>query len=58
MGIKDFFQKAFSDMKASTKAQHEVDKARIKAAKGNNEYAETARHHEVSRYFVFFEVWL
>ena len=33
MGIKAFFKKAFSDMKASTKAQHEVDKANFAAAK-------------------------
>ena len=32
MGIKAFFKKAFSDMKASTKAQHEVDKANLAAA--------------------------
>ena len=33
MGIKAFFKKAFSDMKQSTKAQHEVDKANFAAAK-------------------------
>ena len=33
MGIKAFFKKAFADMKASTKAQHEVDKANFAAAK-------------------------
>ena len=33
MGIKAFFKKAFSDMKESTKAQHEVDKANFTAAK-------------------------
>ena len=33
MGIKAFFKKAFSDMKASTRAQHEVDKANLAAAK-------------------------
>ncbi|MBE6532005.1 MAG: hypothetical protein E7676_00660 [Ruminococcaceae bacterium] len=33
MGIKAFFKKAFSDMKESTKAQHEVDKANFAAAK-------------------------
>ncbi len=33
MGIKSFFKKAFSDMKQSTKAQHEVDKANFAAAK-------------------------
>ena len=33
MGLKAFFKKAFSDMKESTKAQHEVDKANFAAAK-------------------------
>ena len=33
MGIKSFFKKAFSDMKESAKAQHEVDKANFAAAK-------------------------
>ena len=33
MGIKAFFRKAFCDMKESTKAQHEVDKANFAAAK-------------------------
>ena len=33
MGIKAFFKKAFSDMKASTKSQHEVDRANFAAAK-------------------------
>ncbi len=33
MGIKRFFKKAFGDMKESTKAQHEVDKANFAAAK-------------------------
>ena len=33
MGIKSFFKKAFSDMKESAKAQHEVDKANLAAAK-------------------------
>ena len=33
MGIKSFFGKAFDDMKESTKAQHEVDKANFAAAK-------------------------
>ncbi len=32
MGIKAFFKKAFRDMKESTKAQHEVDKANLAAA--------------------------
>ena len=33
MGIKNFFKKAFADMKESAKAQHEVDKAEFAAAK-------------------------
>jgi len=33
MGIKAFFKKAFGDMKASAKAQHEVDRANFAAAK-------------------------
>ncbi len=33
MGIKSFFKKAFTDMKESAKAQHEVDKANFAAAK-------------------------
>ena len=33
MGIREFFKKAFDDMKESTKAQHEVDKANFAAAK-------------------------
>ena len=33
MGIKAFFKKAFGDMKESTMAQHEVDKANFAAAK-------------------------
>ncbi len=33
MGIIAFFKKAFADMKQSTKAQHEVDKANYAAAK-------------------------
>ena len=36
MGIKSFFKKAFGDMKASTKAQHEVDKANWEAAKAES----------------------
>ena len=33
MGLGSFFKKAFGDMKESTKAQHEVDKAQFQAAK-------------------------
>ena len=36
MGIKSFFGKAFDDMKESTKAQHEVDKANFAAAKAES----------------------
>ncbi len=36
MGIKNFFKKAFHDMKESTKAQHEVDKANWEAAKAES----------------------
>lgn len=33
VGIKEFFKKAFSDMKESAKEQHKVDKANFAAAK-------------------------
>ena len=33
MGVKEFFKGAFSDMKESAKAQHEVDKAEFRQAK-------------------------
>jgi hypothetical protein len=33
MTVKEFFKKAFSDMKEDAKAQHEVDKANFAAAK-------------------------
>ena len=36
MGIKSFFKNAFSDMKESAKAQHEVDKANFQAAKAES----------------------
>ena len=36
MGIKQFFKNAFSDMKESAKAQHEVDKANFAAAKAES----------------------
>lgn len=35
MGIKNFFKKAFRDMKEDTKAQHEVTKANFAAAKAD-----------------------
>ena len=34
--MKNFFKKAFSDMKESAKAQHEVDKANFEAAKAES----------------------
>lgn len=45
MGIKQFFKNAFSDMKASAKAQHEVDKANIQAVK-----AESKANFEENRF--------
>ena len=36
MGIKQFFKNAFSDMKESAKAQHEVDKANLEAVKAES----------------------
>lgn len=36
MGVKEFFKKAFSDMKESTKAQHEADKAQFEAVKAES----------------------
>jgi hypothetical protein len=36
MSIKQFFKNAFSDMKESAKAQHEVDKANFEAVKAES----------------------
>lgn len=36
MGIKSFFKNAFKDMKESTKAQREVDKANFRAVKAES----------------------
>ncbi len=36
MGIVNFFKNAFSDMKKSARAQHEVDKANFAAAKAES----------------------
>lgn len=36
MGLKKFFKNAFSDMKESTKAQHQVTKANWNAAKAES----------------------
>ena len=44
MGIKSFFKNAFADMKASAKAQHEVDRAEFRAVK-----AESKAHFEENR---------
>ncbi len=45
MGLKQFFKKAFSDMKESTKQQHEVDKGNFAAAK-----AEAKANFEENRF--------
>jgi predicted lipoprotein len=36
MGVKEFFKKAFSDMKEEAKAQHELDKANFEAVKAES----------------------
>ena len=36
MGIKNYFKNAFSDMKESARAQHEVDKANWNATKAES----------------------
>jgi hypothetical protein len=36
MGVKKFFKDAFTDMKESAKAQHEVDKAEFEAVKAES----------------------
>lgn len=45
MGIKDFLKNAFADMRESTRAQHEVDKANFAAAK-----AEAKANFEENRF--------
>ena len=35
MGVKEFFKNAFSNMKESAKAQHEVDKANLERSRKN-----------------------
>ena len=45
MGVKKFFKDAFSDMKESAKAQHEVDKANLEAVK-----AESKANFEENRF--------
>ena len=51
MGIRDFFKRAFSDMKESTIAQHEVDKANFAAAKAESkaQWEEAKAHRNVDR---------
>ena len=51
MGIKQFFKNAFSDMKASTKAQHEVDKANFEATKAESKanFEENKFHNTYAR---------
>lgn len=51
MGIKTFFKKAFADMKASTKAQHEVDKAEFaqKKAEARANFEENRFHNTFAR---------
>ena len=36
MGLKNFFKKAFTDMKQSAKEQHKVDRANFAAAKAES----------------------
>lgn len=51
MSIKKFFKKAFSDMKASTKAQHEVDKAEFaqKKAEAKANFEENKFHNTYAK---------
>ena len=51
MGIVAFFKKAFGDMKASAKAQHEVDKAELAAAKAEAKanFEENRGHNTYAR---------
>ena len=51
MGIKAFFKKAFGNMKESTKAQHEVDKANFAAAKAEAKanFEENRGHNTYAR---------
>ena len=53
MGVKEFFKKAFQDMKEDAKAQHEVDKANFAAAKAeskaNFEEAKAMGHPETRK---------
>ena len=51
MGIKDFFRGAFSDMKESARAQHEVDKANFAATKAESkaQWEEAKAHRNMDR---------
>ena len=51
MEIKAFFKKAFSDMKDSAKAQHEVDKAEFEAVKAESKasFEENRGHNTFAR---------
>lgn len=51
MGLKSFFKKAFGDMKASAKAQHEVDKAEFAATKAEakSNFEENRGHNTFAR---------
>ena len=44
MGIKNFFENAFSDMKDNAKEQHKVDKANLEAVK-----AESKANFEIAK---------
>ena len=51
MDIKNFFKKAFGDMKQSAKAQHEVDKAQFAAVKAESRanFEENRGHNSFAR---------
>ena len=51
MGIKNFFKKAFDDMKESAKAQHEVDKAEFaqKKAEARANFEENRGHNTYAK---------
>ncbi|MBP3591126.1 MAG: hypothetical protein J6K14_01425 [Clostridia bacterium] len=51
MGLGSFFKKAFGDMKASAKAQHEVDKAEFAATKAEAKanFEENRGHNTFAR---------
>ena len=51
MGIKNFFKKAFGDMKRSAKEQHEVDKAEFaqKKAEAKANFEENRGHNTYAK---------